>query len=360
MYTQKHTKKILLSGGGTGGSVTPLLAVKEKLKEEGGCEFLWVGTWNGVEREIIKNEGVEFYSIAGGKLRRYFDWKNFGDPLKVIVGFFQSLFLLRRWKPDIILSAGSFVSVPVAWAGWILRIPVLIHQQDIRPGLANKLMSPVASKVTVTFQESVSDYGKKAIWTGNPTRETLTKGGEEHNIPLVKEWPTVLVVGGGTGSAAINKMINDGIDELLDVCQVVHIAGKEKMNKTQLEQGKKVRYFCYEFLEPQRMMGILRAADVVVSRAGLGFLTELSYIAKPSIIIPIPDSHQEDNARILRKKDAAIILDQAETTSKTLVDKIKKLLNNKELRSRLSSNMGRVMKREGSENVVEVIKKIIK
>ncbi len=354
-------RRILLTGGGTGGSIISLLAIKEKLEQDGDYQFLWIGTRYGVEKDIIKNKDIEFYGIVSGKLRRYFDWKNFIDPFKILASFFQSLFFLWKWKPNLILSTGSFVSVPVAWAGWLLRVPVLIHQQDIRPGLANKLMYPVAAKVTVTFKESVSDYGNKAVWTGNPVRNILINKDQKQklNISLKDKLPVVLIVGGGTGSLAINKLVVSGIDELLDTCQVVHITGKDKMNSAHLRQHKKDKYFCYEFLEPGQMMAILQVANVVVSRAGLGLLTELSYTAKPSIIIPIPDSHQEDNVRILQKNKASVILDQTQISATGLVDKINELLNNEQLRNRLSENMGKVMKRRGSENVVEVIKELI-
>lgn len=359
MHPQKHTKKALLAGGGTGGSVTPLLAIKEELEKEGDFQFLWVGTRTGVEKDIIKGEGMNFRGIICGKLRRYFDLKNLVDPFKIVIGFFQSLHLLLRWRPDIILSAGSFVSVPVAWAGWLLRVPVLIHQQDKRPGLANKLMAPIAAKITVTFEESVSDYKDKAVWTGNPTRTILTQAGGDHNIPLEEDWPVILIVGGGTGSLAINKLVAGSIDKLLKICQVVHITGKNKAGSTLPEPEKRPRYFPYDFLEPERMMAILYRADAVVSRAGLGFLTELSYTGKPSIIIPIPDSHQEDNAWVVKKKKAAIVLDQNKTAPDDFFNRIKSLLTDKELKSRLADNMGKIMKRGGSENMSKVIKEIM-
>jgi UDP-N-acetylglucosamine--N-acetylmuramyl-(pentapeptide) pyrophosphoryl-undecaprenol N-acetylglucosamine transferase len=213
---QRHRPKIILSGGGTGGSVTPLLAVAaELLKEDVKPEFIFVGSEFGPEKELLANfsggVNIKFISIAAGKWRRYLSWRNLLDVLKIGQAFFQSLKLLRQEKPDLVMSAGSFVSVPLVWAAACRRIPILIHQQDIRPGLANKLMAPLARVVTISFEKSFADYGPRAVWTGNPVSdlsvyldkqsETRKKYNLQPNLPLI------LVIGGGTGALAINKLI---------------------------------------------------------------------------------------------------------------------------------------------------------
>ncbi|MFH1522262.1 MAG: undecaprenyldiphospho-muramoylpentapeptide beta-N-acetylglucosaminyltransferase [Patescibacteria group bacterium] len=365
-------KKILLTGGGTGGSVSPLLAIVDEIqnaktlsvKGDTECQydFLWLGTKDGPEREMVKKVGIEFKTIAGGKLRRYFSWKNFIDVFKVKIGFFQAIFIILKWKPGLVMSAGSFISVPVIWAAWLLRVKVLIHQQDARPGLANKLMAPFADKITVTFKDSLMHYGKKATWIGNPVRLSiddcrLTIEKIKKYFNLDKGMPVVLMVGGGTGAKAINELIYQSLDELVKFCQVVHVTGKNK--KIQKHKNTKTNYYTYEFLDAQKMAGALRVADVVVSRCGLGLLTELSYLGKPSILIPMPDTHQEDNAKIFKEKEAAIVLDQSELTAEEFIDNIKKLLNDKILRELLGKNISDVMKKEANERMVKIVEHLV-
>lgn len=350
-------EKIVLTGGGTGGSVTPLLALADKFDKN---NLLWIGTENGLEKNIIEGEGIRFISIKSGKLRRYFDWKNFSDLFLIIIGFFQSLAVLLRLKPRLVLTAGSFVSVPVVWAAWILRIPVLIHQQDARPGLANKLMAPFAKIITVTFEKSIKDYGKKAVWTGNPVRRSLevprNKKQETNHFDLNNNIPTILILGGGTGSVAINKLVEESLDELMKFCQVIHVAGRGKMPS----HGGDKNYKNFEFLSTEQLAEAYAISDIVISRAGMGALTELSYLGKPAIIIPMPDSHQEDNAKIFEENEAAIILDQKDLKSDTFLQEIRDFLNNKEMKERLSGNIRKVIKNGADETILMLIKDKIK
>ncbi len=364
MVTKLNKKiKIFLTGGGTGGSVSPLLAVREELEKKGGVEFLWLGTKNGIEKEMVKKAGIEFRAIVAGKFRRYCSWKNLLGPFLIIIGFFQSLWIILRWRPALVMSAGSFVSVPAVWAAWFLGVPVLIHQQDARPGLANRLMAPFANVITVTFKESLKSYGKKAVWTGNPVRRSLTddrRQTTDDRLKLRADLPVLLVVGGGTGAAAINKLVWAGLDDLTKICQVIHITGKNKIPNYELHPpagGTNYEYF--EFLEVEKWAAALRLADVVISRAGLGLLTELSYLAKPTILIPLPDSHQEDNARIFKERGAALVLDQRNLTASVLVDKVKKLLADNVLRSKLRNNINKVIKRGANEKMVKIVKEVI-
>jgi len=359
--------KILLTGGGTGGSVSPLLAVASGLRmSDFGCrtsdvglwtyEFLWVGTKFGPEREMVEKTGIKFIAMPAGKLRRYFSLKNFLDPFKIIAGFFKSLFVILRFKPDLIMTAGAFVSVPIVWAAWILRVPILVHQQDVRPGLANKLMAPFANVITVTFEESLKNYGKKAVWTGNPVGFRMSDVGFRMS-DFGKELPLILVVGGGTGAMEINKLVWESLEELTKFCQIIHVSGKGKGIRNQ-ESGIR-NYVSYDFLEHEKVIEIMKIADVVVSRAGLGFLTEISYLGKAAIIIPIPDTHQEDNARIFSKNEAAMVLDQKKLTARDFINKIRGLLKDETLRHKLSSNVAGVMKKGASEAIAGIIKRVI-
>ncbi|MFA6551866.1 MAG: undecaprenyldiphospho-muramoylpentapeptide beta-N-acetylglucosaminyltransferase [Patescibacteria group bacterium] len=339
----REKKKILLTGGGTGGSVTPLLALVDELGKE-KFEYLWVGTKSGPEKEMVAREGIEFKTIAAGKFRRYFSLRNLIDPVLIIIGFFQSLAIVSKFKPDWIITAGGFVSVPVFWAGWLLRKQMLVHQQDVRAGLANKLMAPLAKVVTVTFKKSLSDYGPEAKWIGNPTRiknYELKITNKKKFFNLHNDLRILLVLGGGTGSVFINNLVVESLPELTKICQIIHVAGKGK----QLGMPVSVtNYFPYEFLNVEQMAEAYARATAVVSRCGLATLSELSILDKPAILIPLPNSHQLDNARVFEENSAAVVLDQPVLERKFFIKKVKEILSDKKLQAQLNKNISGVIK----------------
>jgi len=364
--------KIILTGGGTAGSVTPLLAMVDELKKDASYEmrdmsFLWLGTKTGPEKQIVEKEGIKFKPIINGKWRRYFSGWNLVDFFKIKLAFWQSLFILIKEKPNLVMSAGSFVSVPVVWAAWVLRIPVLIHQLDARPGLANRLMAPFASIITTSFEKSLKDYGKKAIWTGSPIRSIfsslkMTKREAIQKLGFSPEKEVIFVIGGGTGAVAINNFIKEGLSDLLKFTQIIHIVGQNEKN---IEEYKKLEqdnsgYRVFEFLDTTGMLKSFTASSVIVSRCGMGVLTELSHLAKPSILIPIPDSHQEDNAKIFQESESAVVLNQKELTSKKLFENIRELFQNKELREKLSQNIEKQIKEFSGEKIKKIIDNLIK
>lgn len=356
----KKIKKIMMSGGGTGGSVAPLLAIYDELKNDNNFEFCWLGTKDGIEREMLKNKDIKYFAIAAGKFRRYWSWQNLIDLARIKIGFWQALFILIKEQPDIVVSAGGFVSVPVVWAGWCLRVPSIIHQQDARPGLANRLMAPLAKIITTTFEKSTKDYGQKARWIGNPIRLELienkvSKMEAYQKLGLKNDCPTLLVLGGGTGAMAINQLIANNLNELTKFCQIVHVTGKDKAVVKTENSG----YHSFEFLDTFGLIKVLAAADVVVSRCGMNVLTELSYFSKATILIPMPDSHQEENAKVFAANNAAIVLDQNKITDQNFVRTVHGLINNKTRQDELGINIQKVIKRGANQELVEVIKKII-
>ncbi len=361
---RKNKINIILSGGGTGGSVTPLLAIVNILRKDKNFvfDFLWVGTKKGPEKKMVKEAEIPFRSICSGKLRRYFSWENFLDIFRIILGFLESLYLLLKYKPDLVLSAGSFVSVPLAYAAWLLRVPIIIHQQDVRPGLANKLMSPLAKVITVTFEKSLKDYGRKAILIGNPVRQDLkiNISFEEarSQLGIKKDKDVCLVIGGGTGALALNKLVIESLDKLSNVCQIIHITGRNKF-RGQLSLSQYPDYYSFDFLSEKELALAYKSANLVVSRCGMGVLTELSFLAKPSILIPMPDSHQEDNARIFKEKKAAIVLNQHKTNKQIFVKTIKNLLADYELQQKLSENIKEVIKQDAASKIAKIIIQLI-
>ena len=354
-------KRILFSGGGTAGSVSPLLAIYDQIKSQ-NFEFLWIGTKYGVERVMVEKENILFKTIYSGKLRRYFSLKNFLDIFFLKLGFFQSLFIMLKWRPNLVMSAGGFVSVPIVFAAWCLRVPVIIHQQDVRPGLANKLMAPFAKIITVTFEKSLVDYGKKAVWTGNPARKAIGAHNAEHitwnDLDANKKLPILLIVGGGTGAMFINNLVAESLSELTKFCQIIHVTGKNKSSIPN-HQFLITNYHSYEFLPPDKMASAMQKASLVITRAGMSFLTELSISGKPSIIIPIPDSHQVDNARWFAERSAAIVLEQKNLDQEKFVFQIKQLLDNVETREKLGANISRIMKPGASAEITKILNQLM-
>jgi len=361
-------KKILLSGGGTAGSVSPLLAIADEIKgrtsdaghqpaDQSSSEFnfLWIGTRNGIEKGMVEKENILFKAIFAGKFRRYFSWKNFTDILLFKLGFWQAFFIMLKWRPDLVISAGGFVSVPVVWAAWFLRVPCLIHQQDVRPGLANKLMAPFAKIITVTFKKSLNDYGKKAIWIGNPVRKRIAASPSINFFQLKDGLPTILIVGGGTGAMFINRLVAESINDLLKFSQVIHVTGK---NKSTLKPETHPNYHSFEFLNVDQFSEAMQKSDLVVTRAGLSTLTELSYLGKPIIIIPIPGSHQEENAEIYKAYNAAVVLDQNTLTKDSFLKTIESILSDPAKISALKNNISRLLKPRASQEMSKIISKL--
>lgn len=351
---KKNKIKVMFSGGGTGGSVAPLLAVYDKLDKE-NFSFWWIGTKNGPEEEMIENKGIQYRYIHSGKLRRYFSWKNFYDPMFVFLGFLESFYFLLFRRQDIIITAGSFVSVPLVWAAFILRIPVIVHQQDIRPGLANKLMSGTAKVITTVFEKSLKDYGKKAVWTGNPVRETLKTEKDSAYFDFNGLVPTVLVIGGGTGAKNLNQLVYDSLDNLSEKIQIIHISGKGKIEKN--IENKNYRQ--YEFLDELSLSKAYAQADIVVSRCGIGVLSELSFLKKVAILIPMPDSHQEENAKVFEEANAALVLHESKLDKYSFIIAIENILNDENKVKTMSNNIEKIMKVDSNKRFLDVIYKII-
>lgn len=360
--------RIILTGGGTMGPVVPLLALVQELREDfkikkQDLNLLWLGTKNGPEKNLIKDYQIPFKHIFHGKFRRYLSFKNLIDPFFIFLGLIQSFFILKKFKPDIILSVGGFVSVPVVWAGWLLKIPTLIHQQDIQPGLANKLMTPFIERITVTFQKSLEDFPKnKTVWTGNPVRKDILQGNKIRAIKffnLEKDIPTLLIIGGGRGALELNKIVVEALPQLVKFCQVIHLTGKGKILPIlNFDSLIARRYRSCEFLKKE-IKDAFAIADLIITRAGLSTLTELCFLEKPIIIIPIPNSHQEENARIFEKLRGAVVLSQKNLTPQNLVLEIKGLLTDKRELEKLRRNIKKVMKSNAADNIIQEIYKII-
>lgn len=358
--------KILLAGGGSGGPVAPLLAVAEEIKRTNPkAQFLLVGGKTGPAIIMAKAAGIAFAGIDAGKWRRYFSLSNLVSPFLSAKGFFQAYKLIKSFKPDCVLGAGSFVQVPVIFAAKMQKIPVVIHQQDVVPGLANRLCQFWANKITVTFPDSLIDFSsglglfykrqkEKIVLTGNPFRGGLKNSSKQlaqKYFNLDPAFPTLLVLGGGTGAEFLNSLIAEALPELSRVIQVIHSTGPHKGLPE-----KKAHYISYEFIS--EMAHAYMAADIVLCRAGLSTITELSNLGKVSIIIPIPDCHQEMNAFLLFRQQAAIVLDQMHTGPGGLIKVVRRLLFEYDLQQSLISNIQKIMPKNAAEKIADIVVKL--
>lgn len=334
-------KKVLLTGGGTLGSVTPLIAIKESLeKQYNEYEFLFVGTYSGVEKDFVSKEyGMRYIGIASGKLRRYLSIQNLLDPFNIAKGFFQSWKLLRQEQPDIVITAGSFVSVPLVIAAKLQRIPILVHQLDIRIGLANKIMAAMAQMITITFADHLQNFSdKKVRLVGSPVREELFSGQAKKAQDIFgihNDLATILVLGGGIGSVNINKLLEKSSKKITEFCNVIHITGKGKQGNLKDFDGVQGVYRVREFIGKEYSHA-LSLATVVMTRAGLATLAELLALGKVIITIPIKNHQQEDNAKYLERKGAAIYIDEESCNAEQLGILLKNLLFDTTMQKRLA------------------------
>jgi UDP-N-acetylglucosamine--N-acetylmuramyl-(pentapeptide) pyrophosphoryl-undecaprenol N-acetylglucosamine transferase len=326
-------KRIVMTGGGTAGHVTPNISLLPGLKGK-NYRIYYIGSSNGIEKKLIEREGIEYYPISTGKLRRYFDIKNFSDAFKVAAGLFQAYKILGDIKPDVVFSKGGFVSCPVVWASWLRRIPVIIHESDITPGLTNKLSMPFAKKVCYSFPESSAYFdGEKSVLTGLPVRESLLDGDRIEGLKICGfsgEKPVVLVIGGSQGSEAINHIIRDSLEELLQSYKICHICGNGNINTG--FQGKK-GYRQFEYVN-EELPHLFAMADVVVSRAGATVLFELLSLKKPALLIPLTKKASRGdqilNAASFQKSGYSIMLQEEEADKISLINALNQLYKNRD------------------------------
>ncbi|MCR5580372.1 MAG: undecaprenyldiphospho-muramoylpentapeptide beta-N-acetylglucosaminyltransferase [Pseudobutyrivibrio sp.] len=319
-------KKIVMTGGGTAGHVTPNLALAPFLKKS-GYEIYYIGSYTGIEKKLVESAGITYYGISSGKLRRYHDWKNFTDPFRVIKGFGEANQLLKHLKPDVVFSKGGFVSVPVIMAAARLHIPAIIHESDMTPGLANKLAIPFASKVCCNFPETIKYLPEgKAVHTGSPIREELFSGSKEKGYEFTgftADKPVILIMGGSIGSKFINNAVWSSLDELLDKFQIVHLVGKGNIN-TELTDKK--GYQQYEFLSTQ-LNDIFAMTSLMISRAGANSISEILALKIPNILIPLSAAASRGdqilNAASYEKQGFSTVLQEEDLTSELLINSVK-------------------------------------
>ena len=321
-------KKIILTGGGTAGHVTPNLALIPKLKER-DWEILYIGSYTGIEKELIENAGIEYRGISSGKLRRYFDWKNFTDPFKVIKGYFQSRKIIKEFKPDIVFSKGGFVAVPVTMAAAHKKVPVVAHESDMTPGLANKLSAPYASRICCNFPETLKYLPKeKAVLTGTPIREEILTGNREKGLKICGfngEKPVLLIIGGSLGSVKVNSAVRSVLDKLNDQFDIIHICGKGNVDESLLNRAG---YVQFEYVDKE-LRDLFAASDLLISRAGANAICEILALKKPNLLIPLSQAASRGdqilNAESFEKQGYSMVLKEEDLNDESLLKAVKKL-----------------------------------
>ena len=317
--------KIILTGGGTAGHVTPNIALLPGLKEA-GFEILYIGSYEGIEKRLIEREGIEYRGISTGKLRRYFDVKNFTDPFRVLMGFREASKIIKEFQPDVVFSKGGYVSVPVVRAAGMRHIPVVIHESDMTPGLANKLSYGAAKTICCNFPETVQYLpADKALVTGSPIRAELLSGSKERGYELTgvaKDRPVLMVIGGSLGSRAVNEAVRAALPELLKEFSVVHLCGKGNIDESLNDVEN---YHQYEYVSDD-LKDLFALADIMISRAGANSICEILELKKPNVLIPLSAAASRGdqilNAMSFEKQGYSCLLEEEDMTPETLIEAV--------------------------------------
>ncbi len=321
-------KRILLTGGGTAGHVTPNIALLPRLREL-GYDISYMGSYDGIEKKLITEFRIPYYGISSGKLRRYFDLKNFSDPFKVLKGYGEAVRTMKKLKPDVVFSKGGFVSVPVVLAAKRCKVPCIIHESDMTPGLANKLAIPAAWKVCCNFPETLQYLPKdKAVLSGSPIRQELLHGdalSARRFTGLTDDKPVILVMGGSLGAAAVNEAVRKILPTLLKDFHVIHLCGKGKLDASLSGLSG---YVQYEYIN-EELKDLFALADLVISRAGANSICELLALHKPNLLIPLSAAASRGdqilNARSFEKQGFSLVLEEETLTNELLLQTVRRL-----------------------------------
>lgn len=348
-------KKIVLTGGGTAGHVMPNIALLPSLRER-GYDILYIGSYRGMEKKLIEQENIPYKGIDTGKLRRYFSVKNFGDPFRVVKGCAEAHRILRKYRPDVVFSKGGFVSVPVVLAAHSLRIPVIIHESDMTPGLANKICFRSAAKICCNFPETVKYLPQgKAVLTGSPIRKELLAGSRENGLKITgfpDKKPVLLVIGGSLGSVTVNNAVRRCLTELLKDFSIIHICGRGNLDH---ELDHTAGYLQYEFVAGE-LKDFFALSDIVLSRAGANAICEILALKKPNILIPLSAAASRGdqilNAHSYEAQGFSYVLEEEKLTDGTLLSAVRSVFEN---RSAYMEAMEKSSQKNGTAKIIDLI-----
>lgn len=341
--------RVLVSGGGTGGHIYPALAIATSLRREYQAEILFLGSDDGLEKEIVPAAGFALATIKAGKLRRYVSLETITGVMRVPLGMFQAMSIVRKFRPDVAFTSGGYVAVPAALATRVNGVPLLMHQQDVPPNLSNRLAAPLATRISVAFADSLPYFpARKTLLLGNPVRQVMldvrdtTPQAARAGLGLDAGVPLLLVTGGSQGARHLNQVVCQALPGLLEHCQVLQISGKDLYNETRAQadslladqdEALRQRYRLVPYLNEEMPLA-LQAADLVLCRSGASTLSELATLGKPSILVPLSPavggSAQQENAAMFERKQAAIVISNDDLMADILVERIASLLASSE------------------------------
>ncbi len=352
-------KRIILTGGGTAGHVTPNIALLPRLKEL-EYDIHYIGSYNGIEKELIEQFGIPYHGISSGKLRRYFSLQNFTDPFRVVKGFGEAHKLIKLLRPNVIFSKGGFVSVPVVLAGKKCKVPTIIHESDMTPGLANKLSIPSATKVCCNFPETIELLpADKAVLTGSPIRQELLSGDKQHALNftgLDDSKPVILIVGGSLGAQAVNEAIRRILPSLLKDFNIVHLCGRGKLDPSLNNLNG---YVQYEYIKDE-LKDLFALSDIVISRAGANAICELLALHKPSLLIPLSANASRGdqllNARSFERQGFSAVLEEEQITDTGLLSAIRSLYKN---RTQYETAMMNSNQQDSIDTIIDLIESAV-
>ncbi len=352
-------KKIILTGGGTAGHVTPNLALVPSLKER-NYDIHYIGSYQGIERKLIEGAGIPYDGISSGKFRRYFDLKNFSDPFRVLKGYWEALRLIKNYKPDVVFSKGGFVAVPVVLAAKHCKVPVIIHESDMTPGLANRLSITSATKICCNFPETLPYLPKeKAVLTGSPIRKELLMGDRQTGLKYARlsaNRPVILIIGGSLGSVTVNTALRGILPKLLKNYQVIHICGKGNLDESLIGMEG---YVQYEYVDAP-LKHLFAAADLMISRAGANSICEILALRKPNILIPLSAAASRGdqilNARSFAKQGFSSLLEEENLTGDSLMKAISETFAN---RQTFISKMEKSELHNAVDTIIDMIESLV-
>ncbi len=368
--------KVVLTGGGTGGHIFPLISIirdiKEKVPSNKEVEFFYIGPEDRFASRLLKNEGVKMKTIWAGKIRRYWTpkaiLKNFIDIFfKIPIGFFQSFFYLFLLAPDLVFSKGGFGGVTTVFSAYLLRTPVLIHESDVSPGLANKISSRMALEIFVSFRKTEYFPLDKMILVGNPIRKEILNGDKERakeTFELTGEKPVILIMGGSQGAQRINNKVLNAFPQFLLDFEIIHQCGEDNIEQVWVESGavlsKNLQQYYHPrgFLKEKDLADAYAAADLVISRAGSGSIFEIAACNIPSILIPLPESaqnHQVKNAYAYAEKGGCLVIEEPNFTTGFFLERISTLFENEEKIRKMKRAIERFSKPKASEIIAQYI-----
>lgn len=345
-------KRIVLTGGGTAGHVTPCIALLPALTQE-GYDIHYIGSYEGIERKLIEEYNIPYHGISSGKLRRYFDIKNFTDPFKVVKGYFEAGKLIKKLKPDILFSKGGFVSVPVVLAAKKHGVPIIIHESDMTPGLANKISIPAAKKVCANFPETMKHLPEeKAVLTGTPIRKELFSGNKISGLDFCNftaNKPVIMIIGGSSGSRNINDVVRGMLPTLLRDYQIIHLCGKGNLDEKLKDLDG---YVQYEYIKDE-LSDLFAASNLIISRAGANAICEILALRIPNILIPLSQKASRGdqilNAESFEAQGYSYMLKEENLTVSSLFDAIESVMKNRQAyieamnKSQLNNSINTIM-----------------